>query len=246
MTVAGAPTENPSLIAVALRAEATAISGAVRIHAPPEWLSVGRAPARPRSRELRAVAVHLRTVASVELAVTTLRFRELAGARSGDAVVFDGTAWPGQTERSVELRIGDHVAPARTSAAGQAGALVVLAGRFQAAERRARATSNPRATRARPAVVEKTGAMTDDGDKSTDGGANADLLASAPIEIVAELGRIVLRGDEVLGLEEGSVLSLGRPSTTVDLVVGGRTWARGELVNVDGELGVRIIELAPR
>jgi flagellar motor switch/type III secretory pathway protein FliN len=40
------------------------------------------------------------------------------------------------------------------------------------------------------------------------------------------------------------VLSLGRPGTTVDLVIGGRPWARGELVNIDGELGVRITELA--
>jgi flagellar motor switch protein FliM len=89
--------------------------------------------------------------------------------------------------------------------------------------------------------------MTDDRDKidaDRVAAAGAELLAAAPIEIVAEVGRIVLRGDEVLGLGEGSVLSLGRPGTIVDLVVGGRTWARGELVNVDGELGVRITELA--
>ena len=84
--------------------------------------------------------------------------------------------------------------------------------------------------------------MTDDGDNSFDSGAK--VLAAAPIEVVAEVGRIVLRGDEVLGLGEGSVLSLGRPGTTVDLMIGGRIWARGELVNVDGELGVRITELA--
>jgi flagellar motor switch protein FliM len=87
--------------------------------------------------------------------------------------------------------------------------------------------------------------MADEGDKGShdSGDANAELLAAAPIEIVAELGRIVLRGDQVLGLEEGSVLAFRRHGTTVDLVVGGRTWARGELVNVDGELGVRVTEL---
>ena len=61
---------------------------------------------------------------------------------------------------------------------------------------------------------------------------------------MAEVGRVTLRGDEVLALQPGSVLSLGHHGKVVNLVVGGRSWARGELVNVDGELGVRIIELA--
>ncbi len=176
-----------------------------------------------RASEWRGAAERLSTVASVELAVTTLRLAEIERADPGDAVVFDGAAWPGEGERLAALRIGDQAAPARVSASGE----LVVAGRFEVAERRA--------------VVRMTGAMTDDRDKTA---AGAELLAAAPIEIVAELGRIVLRGDEVLALDEGSVLSLGRPGTTVDLVIGGRTWARGELVNVDGELGVRITELA--
>jgi len=208
-----------SLIAVAVRAEAAGTSGIVRIQAPGEWLALGKQPVSPHASELRATAGRIATVASVELARTTLWTAELAGARVGDAVVFDGTASPGEGEPPVELRIGDQSAPARLSPSGQ----LVLAGGFEA-------------------VVKGTGAMTADRDK-TDAG-SAEVLAAAPIEIVAEVGRIVLRGDEVLALGEGSVLSLGRPGTTVDLVVGGRAWARGELVNVDGELGVRITELA--
>jgi flagellar motor switch protein FliM len=182
-------------------------------------------------------AERLQTVASVELAATTLRLAELEGAGVGDAVVFDGAAGLDEPKRLVAIRIGDHVATARLSD-GQ----VVLAGGFRATERRARTGSDPRA---RPAVVRRTSAMTDDADNPAAARqSNAELLASAPIEIVAELGRIVLRGDEVLSLGEGSVLPLGRTGTTVDLVVGGRTWARGELVNIDGELGVRITELA--
>ncbi len=228
--------DSKSLIGVRLRAEVAGVAGTVRLHAPAEWLSLGPAPPRPRWGESRSAAERLYTVAAAELAITTLRFSELAAAGVGDAVVFDGHRWLAAADRAVALRIGDHAAPARANSAGD----VVLAGRFQAAERRLRAAGDPRA----PAtVVRMTGAMSDDGDRASGEGANADVLAAAPIEIVAELGRIVLRGDEVLGLAEGSVLSFGRSGTTVELAVGGRTWARGELVNVDGELGVRITEL---
>jgi flagellar motor switch/type III secretory pathway protein FliN len=69
----------------------------------------------------------------------------------------------------------------------------------------------------------------------------AEALAAAPIEVVAELGRVTLRGDEVLGLAPGAVLALGRVGASpVSLRVGGELWAEGELVDVDGELGVRV------
>ena len=43
-------------------------------------------------------------------------------------------------------------------------------------------------------------------------GSNTDattVLGAASIEVVAELGRVTLRGDEVLGLAPGAVLALG-------------------------------------
>jgi type III secretion protein Q len=67
------------------------------------------------------------------------------------------------------------------------------------------------------------------------------LLAAAPIEVTAELGRLVLRGDEVLALGPGSVLTLGRQRRAdVLLRVGDEVWAEGELVDVEGTLGVRV------
>jgi flagellar motor switch/type III secretory pathway protein FliN len=70
------------------------------------------------------------------------------------------------------------------------------------------------------------------------------VLAAAPIEIVAEVGRLSVRGDEILALARGGVLTFGglQPSA-IALRVGDEIWARGELVDVDGELGVRITEL---
>jgi flagellar motor switch protein FliM len=70
------------------------------------------------------------------------------------------------------------------------------------------------------------------------------MLASAPLEVVAEVGELILRADELIALQKGSVISLRRPrSTLVELKIADRVWARGELVDVDGELGVRVTEL---
>jgi len=72
----------------------------------------------------------------------------------------------------------------------------------------------------------------------------ANILASAPVEIVAEIGRLTLRGDELAGLVAGGVLSLGpRRTDAIQLRVGGQPWAVGELVTVGDELGVRILKL---
>ena len=61
---------------------------------------------------------------------------------------------------------------------------------------------------------------------------------------MAEIGRLPMRGDEVMGLVAGTVVALGeRRRDMITLRVGGRAWARGELVNVDDQLGVRITEL---
>ena len=70
------------------------------------------------------------------------------------------------------------------------------------------------------------------------------VLAAASIEVVAELGRITLRGDELLGLAPGAVLAMGLGRTDVSLRVGGEVWADGEIVDIDGELGVRVTRVA--
>lgn len=72
----------------------------------------------------------------------------------------------------------------------------------------------------------------------------ADLVQSIPVELVAEVGRLRLSGKELLELEPGAVLPLGRPTgATVDLTCAGRSVARGELVDVEGEIGVRLTEI---
>ena len=51
---------------------------------------------------------------------------------------------------------------------------------------------------------------------------------------------------ELVELSPGAVLPLGRPlAGPVELVVGGKVVAIGELVDIEGELGVRLVQLTP-
>ena len=80
-----------------------------------------------------------------------------------------------------------------------------------------------------------------------DGAAQAStdsLLRELPVEVVCELGRVTMTGRELLELRPGAVIPVGRPlAGPVDLTVGGRVVARGELVDVEGEIGVRITQV---
>lgn len=71
-----------------------------------------------------------------------------------------------------------------------------------------------------------------------------ELLGELPIELSCELGRVTMTGRELSDLRPGAVVPVGRPlAGPVDLTVGGRVVARGELVDVEGELGVRVTQV---
>lgn len=70
------------------------------------------------------------------------------------------------------------------------------------------------------------------------------LVADAAVTVTVELGRIAIRVDELSALQAGDTLLLGCvPGAPLDLVVGGQILARGELVDVEGELGLRILSV---
>lgn len=74
--------------------------------------------------------------------------------------------------------------------------------------------------------------------------ATADRLSSVRLDVSVELGRAKVPVKELLALDEGGVIRLGRPvGEPVDLVVNGTVTARGEIVVVDGRLGLRITSL---
>ncbi len=70
------------------------------------------------------------------------------------------------------------------------------------------------------------------------------LLQSIQVPLVVELGRVSLPVMSVGDLKSGQIIELSRlPGDAVDLVVGGKSVGRGELVEIEGEIGVRIISL---
>jgi len=72
----------------------------------------------------------------------------------------------------------------------------------------------------------------------------ASRLSSVRLDVSVELGRTKIPVKELLALDEGGVIRLGRPvGEPVDLVVNGTVTARGEIVVVDGRLGLRVTSL---
>lgn len=73
----------------------------------------------------------------------------------------------------------------------------------------------------------------------------AGLLDDITVAMVVELGRVMVSAADVVQLRPGQVIELTRaPGEPVDLVVDGKRIGKGELVEIDGELGVRILSLA--
>jgi flagellar motor switch protein FliN/FliY len=71
-----------------------------------------------------------------------------------------------------------------------------------------------------------------------------DLLHGVEMEVTAELGRTRMTVRELLSLSTGAVIELDRTAgAPADLLVNGRLIARGEVVVIDENFGIRITEL---
>jgi flagellar motor switch/type III secretory pathway protein FliN len=82
-----------------------------------------------------------------------------------------------------------------------------------------------------------------DGTAKQDEGIAADAVLEAPVVVRVELGAVTLSAREWGGLAPGDVIATGkRVAEPVVLRVGGVEVARGDLVDIEGELGVRIRE----
>ena len=71
-----------------------------------------------------------------------------------------------------------------------------------------------------------------------------DLLRGVEMEATAELGRTRMTVNDLLGLRSGAVIELDRVAgAPADLLVNGRLIARGEVVVVDENYGIRITQV---
>lgn len=75
-------------------------------------------------------------------------------------------------------------------------------------------------------------------------GKNLDLLMNVSVQVTAELGTCKMLVRDILKLGTGSVVELDRlAGGPVDLLVNDRLVARGEVVAIDENFGVRVTEL---
>lgn len=192
------------------------------------WLELPAGAAAPTSA-WRQRAARLPVEARLAIAVTLLPASELARLAPGDALVFDGTAaaaFAADADWTARLTIGGHAATVRIDPRGG----VTMVDDFQLTD----APEQPKV------VVLKETTMDVSGPTQMATAA----LAAAPIEVTAELARLTLRGEELLALQPGVVLTVpAERQRAVVLRAGGEIWAEGELVDVEGELGVRVTRL---
>jgi flagellar motor switch protein FliN len=68
-------------------------------------------------------------------------------------------------------------------------------------------------------------------------------IANVPIELEVQLDRRYMKISEILSLEEGSVIEMERSAgENIDIYIGSRLAAFGEIVIIENIMGVRITD----
>ncbi|MDR1322368.1 MAG: flagellar motor switch phosphatase FliY [Gracilibacteraceae bacterium] len=76
---------------------------------------------------------------------------------------------------------------------------------------------------------------------------NLDLLRSVPLEVTVEIGKAVRKVKEILEFTQGTVLELDKQAgAQVDIIVNGQPIAKGDVVVIGDNFGVRITEILKR
>jgi flagellar motor switch protein FliN/FliY len=79
-----------------------------------------------------------------------------------------------------------------------------------------------------------------------DGRVGGDLrrLSAVPVDLAVEIGRTRMTVGETLELRQGSIIALDRMAgEPVDVLVNGALIARGEVVVIDEQFGLRVTEM---
>ena len=86
--------------------------------------------------------------------------------------------------------------------------------------------------------------VTTPGDAGAGGTPELERLYDVPVELAVEIGRTQMTIRETLALGPGSIVTLNRlAGEPVDLLVNGKPIARGEVVVIDEEFGLRVTEV---
>ncbi len=96
----------------------------------------------------------------------------------------------------------------------------------------------------RTVKVEPVQFQTFDESYSADERRNIDLIRDVPLEITVELGRTTKRISEILEFTSGTVLELDKlAGESLDILVNGHFMAKGEVVIIDENYGIRITDI---
>lgn len=178
----------------------------------------------------------LTTELSIEAGYGFLRGQDVLNLRPQDVVVLDRFGPRPITGGPVSLRLGNGAFTAHLDGAG----VTVMSSFHLRAYAMADDTSDLSTSEPALSPMEPSS----QGASAAASAAQEHLLRELPVQITCEIGRITLSAREVLDLRPGTVLPVGRPlAGPVDLTAGGRVIARGELVDVEGEIGVRVSEV---
>lgn len=73
---------------------------------------------------------------------------------------------------------------------------------------------------------------------------NLDMLLDIPLQVTVELGRTIRSVKEILSLSSGSIIELDKlAGEPVDILVNKRLIAKGEVVVIDENFGVRVTDI---
>lgn len=212
---------------------------------PAVW-DVGEGAAPVTAEALRWLSRASAVVMTVELARTSITVQQWAHASVHDVLVFGGHPAPSNDPIPVTAHFGGMQAAAAVDRDGCLR-LITPPHMHPVATVRKGATPMAADTESAPSerpTQDRAPAATQDGNEDPTDVSSLSVLGSLCLDVVAEVGRVSLRGDELAGLVQGAVVALGvtTPNLGVTLTSGGRPVAHGILVDVDGELGVRISE----
>jgi flagellar motor switch protein FliN len=169
---------------------------------------------------------------------------EAAAATLGPVVVDPGEAGEPAEAMQAVLDVDGVLVPL-TSADGQVGALVAIAVEAQIGAR-PEVGESAESDSGAAAVPAGFGPLDAGGSRSAGQvvRGSLDLLHDVDMEVTAELGRTRMSVRELLSLAPGAVIELDRlAGGPADLLVNGRLIARGEVVVIDENFGIRITEI---
>lgn len=226
---------SPQLISLDARVTVPSAQGWARLLCRPDirlWALMAPSDVAAQKSWLRRERLRgISSTLTIEAGYGFLPTAEVVALRPDDIVILDHFGPRPVTGGPVALRLGGGVFPAFLDGAG----VTILGPYHLRAESMADANADTTSSELSALSGEPSTQPSPPGEH---------LLRELPVQITCEIGRVTLTAKEILELRPGAVVPVGRPlAGPVDLTAGGRVIARGELVDVEGELGVRVTEV---